>query len=90
MKSRASNKQPSAKGERWVESRNCQQNMKKNSCDGQGYEHQGNEHYSASGDDPPAAKNDDLSAKEAKNLAEALPPPVAARKRYRVARKSTL
>jgi hypothetical protein len=58
VKSRASKKQPSAKGERWVESRNCQQNMRKNSRDGQGYEHQGNEHYSveyASGDDPPAA-----------------------------------
>src|SRR5439155_23494144 len=55
---RSTEKQPGANGERRVENRERQQKMRKNSRDGQGYEHQGNEHHSvqyASGDDPPAA-----------------------------------
>ena len=60
MKSRAvrsTEKQPSANAKRRVENRKRQQKMRKNSRDGHGYEHQGNEHHSvqyASGDDPSA------------------------------------
>src|SRR5229473_5485093 len=55
---RSTEKQPSANAERRVENHKKQQKMRKNPRDGQGYEHQGNEHHSvqyASGDDPPAA-----------------------------------
>ena len=54
---RSTEKQPSANAERRIENRKRQQKMRKNSRDGQRYEHQGNEHHSvqyASGDNPSA------------------------------------
>ena len=58
MAVRSTEKQPRDDAERRVEKRKRQQKMRKNSRDGRGYEHQGNEHQSvqhAGGDEPSAA-----------------------------------